>query len=44
MLFRRCVDGDVYAVGADEPALDLLHGLVWEWPKLGYALTAERGC
>lgn len=44
MLFARCVDGDVYATGTGEPAGALLHGLVWEWPKLGYSLTVKRGC
>lgn len=44
LLFRRCLDGTVFVVGADEPALDLLHGAAWEWPKLVHALTLRRGC
>jgi uncharacterized SAM-binding protein YcdF (DUF218 family) len=44
MLFGRCVAGKVYAVGVDEPALELLHGIVWEWPKLGYAVAVKRAC
>ena len=44
MLFRRCVDGEVDAVGTHEPAFGLLHNIAWEWPKLGYALTVKRGC
>jgi hypothetical protein len=44
MLFRRCVGDGVLATGSHEPPLDLLHGLVWEWPKLGYSLTVKRDC
>jgi hypothetical protein len=44
MLFRRCLDGPVYATGADEGALGLAHGAFWEWPKLVYSLTVRRGC
>lgn len=44
MIFRRCVDAEVDAVGAGEPVLGLLHNIAWEWPKLGYALTVKRDC
>jgi uncharacterized SAM-binding protein YcdF (DUF218 family) len=44
MLFSRCVDAQVLATGTHEPPVDLVHGLVWEWPKLGYSLTVKRDC
>ena len=44
LLFRRCVDGRVGAVAAEEPFLSWLHGAVWEWPKLLHALAVKRGC
>ena len=44
LLFERCAGGRVTVVGA-EPDLDnFAVGALWEWPKLGYALTVERGC
>lgn len=44
LLFRRCLDGRVDAVAADEPFFAWLHGALWEWPKLLHALTVKRDC
>jgi uncharacterized SAM-binding protein YcdF (DUF218 family) len=44
MDFRRCVDGDVKAVGASASLSGWITGAVQEWPKLGYALTLGRSC
>ena len=44
MLFRRCVDGEVEAVGARFPLRRVLDYVFAEWGKLAYALTLERGC
>jgi uncharacterized SAM-binding protein YcdF (DUF218 family) len=44
MLFERCFDGDVGAVGAGSPYLYLPLNLLGEWGKLGYQLTVQREC
>jgi uncharacterized SAM-binding protein YcdF (DUF218 family) len=44
MDFRRCVDGDVDAVGASTSLGRWVAGIVQEWPKLAYALTLGRSC
>jgi uncharacterized SAM-binding protein YcdF (DUF218 family) len=44
MLFERCFDGDVDAVGADSPSLYLPLNLLGEWGKLSYQLTVQREC
>ena len=44
MLFARCFDGDVDAVGARSTSLYLPLNLLTEWGKLGYQLTVQREC
>jgi uncharacterized SAM-binding protein YcdF (DUF218 family) len=44
MDFRRCVAGTVAGVGAHARLAQWIRGVVSEWPKLGYALTAGRSC
>jgi uncharacterized SAM-binding protein YcdF (DUF218 family) len=44
MLFERCLDGDVYVVGARYKLRYLPSALFWETGKLGYALTVDRDC
>ena len=44
MIFRRCVAGDVDAVGARPPLAEWATGVAYEWAKLGYALTLGRRC
>jgi uncharacterized SAM-binding protein YcdF (DUF218 family) len=44
MLFERCVDGEVSAVGAGHVLRYLPSALFWETAKLTYALTADRSC
>jgi uncharacterized SAM-binding protein YcdF (DUF218 family) len=44
MLFRRCFDGRVQAVGGTPRPLGWAFGVLFEWPKLAYALTTRRSC
>lgn len=44
MLFERCLEGDVQAVGAHYPLGEALYAFVSETAKLGYELTLARGC
>ena len=44
MLFDRCFDGDVGAVGTGSPWILYPLNLLTEWGKLGYQLTVERKC
>lgn len=44
MLFERCFDGRVQAVGTRSSTLYLPVNLVAEWGKLGYQLTVQREC
>lgn len=44
MLFERCFDGDVDAVGTGSPYVYLPLNLIGEWGKLGYQLTVQREC
>ena len=44
MLFDRCVDGDVDAVGVDYPWASIPFALVGEWFKEIRAVTVARGC
>lgn len=44
MLFERCFDGRVDAVGARYKWWYLPEALFWETGKLGYALTVGRRC
>ncbi len=44
MIFERCLDGDVAAVGAPYAAGLIPYALVSETAKLGYALAVVRGC
>ncbi len=44
MLFKRCVDGRVRAVGARYALRHVFDYVFAEWPKLAYALTIHRGC
>lgn len=44
MLFRRCFDGRVQAVGGEPRPLGWAFGVLFEWPKLVYALTVRRSC
>jgi uncharacterized SAM-binding protein YcdF (DUF218 family) len=44
ILFRRCVAGDVDAVGARPRLHDFVLGVIYEWPKLIYAETLGRSC
>jgi uncharacterized SAM-binding protein YcdF (DUF218 family) len=44
MLFERCFDGDIGAVGTRSPWIFYPINLLTEWGKLGYQLTVEREC
>jgi uncharacterized SAM-binding protein YcdF (DUF218 family) len=44
MLFERCFDGNVGAVGTGSPYLYLPLNVLGEWGKLGYQLTVQREC
>lgn len=44
MLFDRCLDGDVDAVGVDYPSSSIPAAVVGEWVKLGLSLTFARSC
>jgi uncharacterized SAM-binding protein YcdF (DUF218 family) len=44
MLFDRCVDGDVDAVGVSYPRTSIPAAIAGEWVKLGLSVTAARGC
>ena len=44
MLFDRCVDGDVDALGVDYPATSIPQAIAGEWVKLGLSLAVTRGC
>ncbi len=44
MLFRRCVDGRVRAVGASYNLRHVFDYVFSEWGKLAYALTLHRRC
>ena len=44
LIFNRCLDGRVQAVGADYPLQELPQHVLWEWAKLAAAETVERGC
>jgi len=44
MLFDRCVDGDVDAVGVDYPWTSIPYAVAGEWFKDVRALTVARGC
>lgn len=44
MLFERCVDGDVDAVGASYAKKRLPKYVLSEWVKLTYAVTLGRDC
>ena len=44
MLFDRCVDGDVDAVGVDYPRTSIPQAIAGEWVKLGLSETVNRGC
>lgn len=44
MLFNRCVDGRVEAVGASYSLKRTAKFVLSEWVKLGYALTLGRRC
>ena len=44
MLFDRCVDGDVDAVGVDYPWTTIPYAVAGEWFKTVRALTYQRGC
>lgn len=43
LLFNRCLDARVDAVGASYPLERLPQFVLWEWVKLAYA-EARRGC
>ncbi len=44
MLFRRCLDAQVSAVGTSYPWTGLPAALAGEWAKLAYALLLARDC
>ena len=44
MLFDRCTDADVDAVGVDYPWTSMPAAVVGEWVKLGLSETVSRGC
>jgi uncharacterized SAM-binding protein YcdF (DUF218 family) len=44
MLFDRCVDADVDAVGVDYPWRSVPAAVAGEWVKLGLSTTVTRGC
>jgi uncharacterized SAM-binding protein YcdF (DUF218 family) len=44
MLFDRCLEGDVDAVGVDYPWTSVPTAVAGEWVKLGLSLTVRRGC
>jgi uncharacterized SAM-binding protein YcdF (DUF218 family) len=44
MLFDRCLDADVDAVGVDYPWTSVPEAVAGEWVKLGLSLTTSRGC
>jgi uncharacterized SAM-binding protein YcdF (DUF218 family) len=44
MLFDRCLDADVDAVGVDYPWTSVPGVIVGEWVKLGLSSTIARGC
>lgn len=44
MLFDRCVDGDVDAVGVNYPRTSIPAAIAGEWVKLGLSVAVARGC
>ena len=44
MLFDRCLDADVDAVGVDYPWTSVPAAIAGEWVKLGLSETVSRGC
>ena len=44
MLFDRCLDADVDAVGAPYPWTSIPSAIAGEWVKLGLSETFDRGC
>lgn len=44
MLFDRCLDADVDAVGVDYPWTSVPAAVAGEWLKLGLSETVSRGC
>ena len=44
MLFDRCVDGDVDAVGVPYPWTSIPAAVAGEWVKLGLSVTIARSC
>jgi uncharacterized SAM-binding protein YcdF (DUF218 family) len=44
MLFDRCTDADVDAVGVDYPWTSVPAAVAGEWVKLGLSETVSRGC
>jgi uncharacterized SAM-binding protein YcdF (DUF218 family) len=44
MIFDRCVDGDVDALGVTYPWWSVPAHVAGEWAKLAYASTFARGC
>ena len=44
MLFDRCTDADVDAVGVDYPLTSVPTAIAGEWVKLGLSSTVARGC
>jgi uncharacterized SAM-binding protein YcdF (DUF218 family) len=44
MLFDRCLDADVDAVGAQYPWTSIPTAIAGEWVKLGLSLTVNRDC
>jgi uncharacterized SAM-binding protein YcdF (DUF218 family) len=44
MLFDRCIDGDVDAVGVSYPLASIPAAVAGEWAKLGLSFTVARDC
>jgi uncharacterized SAM-binding protein YcdF (DUF218 family) len=44
MLFKRCFDGRVEAVGAEPSLRHWILGVTYEWPKWIYEIAIARAC
>ena len=44
MLFHRCLHFTPSIVGAPTTVWDYVQNIPWEWVKLVYQVTLDRGC
>lgn len=44
MIVERCFPGRLAAIAAEPPPVNLIVGVVWEWPKSVYYLALNRDC